>query len=257
MTIRAVTLGWVGLVAAVACACSSPPSTHPISVSTQPATHVASSTAVSAPTSVPTSAASPVTPASASQLTGIVLKSSDLPAGWTGAPFQGNPHIDAINAAFDKCLGIRDPRPDQVADVHSQSFSMGRATIDSEATSYRFASDITLQGVAVSKPNYASCEETAWRVALATELPAGETIGGITATVTQGPGGGPANVIGSVAETLIIMKSGVGVPIYVRGVFAVGPLVVALVNYTGVEQPVPADLQAKLLNLVATRAARG
>ncbi len=258
MTIRALTLGWVGLVAAVACACSSPPSANPTSISTPQATHAANSAAASAPTSAPTSAAPPLTPASASQLTGIVLKSSDLPTGWTGTAYKPDPHAGAVNAAFAKCLGVRNTGPDQVADVHSRTFTMSHpyTTIDSEATSYRSASDLAVDRAALSSPNYASCNDKVWRTALAQVLPAGVTIGGITTTVTEGPAGGPGNVIGAVSTTIILIHTdtGIGVPSRAWAVFAFGPLIEAAIYYIGV---VPADLQTKLLNLVATRAARG
>ena len=63
----------------------------------------------------------------------IVLQDDDLP-DWTGADYQADPNEAADNAAMQACVGGRDTDPDRIAEVHSQDYSLGDATIGSDAS---------------------------------------------------------------------------------------------------------------------------
>jgi len=232
------------------CACSSSASaarsTLASALATTPVAASSSSTSASA-------AASTVSPARADQLASIVLQATDLPTGWSGTPYKPDPANAATNAAFAACLGVRNTSLEQVADVHSQNFLMGNATLSSEAASYPSNDDLAADRAALTNTKYASCFEASLRTALGKALPAGETISSIDAKVTPGAWGGPSNVAGTVVVIVTVIKSGLTLTFYSTTVAIMGPLIETNLSFSKLGLPVPTDLQATLIGDVAAR----
>lgn len=183
----------------------------------------------------------------------IVLQATDLPTGWSGTPYKPDPANAATNAAFAACLGVRNTSLEQVADVHSQNFLMGNATLSSEAASYPSNDDLAADRAALTNTKYASCFEASLRTALGKALPAGETISSIDAKVTPGAWGGPSNVAGTVVVIVTVIKSGLTLTFYSTTVAIMGPLIETNLSFSKLGLPVPTDLQATLIGDVAAR----
>jgi len=174
-------------VMAFAAACGSskvaaPVATSPASSSPRTSTAPTPSAAAT-PSAAPTPTAAAATAATLAQLKTIVVQRVDLPAGWTGAPYQSDPSDAAFDAEFDSCLGVRNTDPDKSAEADSDDFSEGDATISSSATSYRSAADVASDTAALRSPKLNGCFQTELRKDVASSLPGGATIEGITLKV--------------------------------------------------------------------------
>ena len=260
MATRPLILGCLGVLAVVVCACSSgtgtAQSTSGSATATTPPTAAATTSAAASSSSRSSSAAAPtVSPAGADQLTPIVLRATDLPTGWRGTAYKPDPADAATNAAFAACLGARNTSLDQVADVHSQNFSMGNATLSSDAASYPSSDDLAADRALLTNAKYPSCFEAGLRAALGKALPAGATISSIDAKVTPGAGGGPSNVAGTVAATVTVVDAGLTRTFYSTTVVIMGPLIETTLSFSNLALPVPAALQATLIGEVAARTA--
>lgn len=232
--------GSAGCVVAALAACSSSPPASP---------------SASSGSSVP--ASSRPAPDSLSQLNKIVLRSADFPVGWKGAPYQPDPSDSASNAAFTQCVGVRDTDSDKVADAHSDDFSLGDASISSDASSYRSQGDLNSDVAALHSPKFSSCFTQLMKKQLASSLSAGSTIESSSIKVTPGSAGGPGNIVATGTGVIKLGISGQQVSAYLTVAFITGPLIEAEVDSENVGAPVSASVLNPLVATVATRAAKG
>jgi hypothetical protein len=239
-------VGAAGCVVAVLAACGS---SSPASPTTSSGNSVSASSRAT-----PTTTA---TPASLSQLNTIVLRSSDLPSGWKGAPYQPDSSDSTDNAEITECVGTRDTDSDMVADAHSDDFSLGNATISSDASSYRSQSDLDSDVAALHSPKLSSCFTQVMNKELTSSLPAGSTIESSSIKVTPGSAGGPANVIATGSGVIKVEANGQEVSVYLTVAFITGPLIEAEIDTENLGAPVPASVVNPLVATVANRAAKG
>jgi hypothetical protein len=122
----------------------------------------------SAPSSSSPTASPSASPASLPQLQKIVLRPTDLPAGWKGTPYKADPSAAAYGAAYAKCVGVRNTDPDVVAEANSQDFDRGDASVSSSADSYPSQSDVDVDVAAFHSPKYAPCLEKVMKKVFAT-----------------------------------------------------------------------------------------
>jgi hypothetical protein len=195
-------------------------------------------------------------PASAAALNAIPLRAADLPAGWTGTAYQADPTAASSQAAITACVGVTNTDTDKVAEVHSPDFAMGDATISSQAESYRSASDLTTDIAILHSPKATSCYEQEFRTELTGSLPAGTTIKDVQVKITPGSAGGASNIEGTASAVITVVTSGQTIPVFASAAFITGPQIEAEIDFESPNQPVPAALQAALVNDVAARAAR-
>ena len=189
------------------------------------------------------------------KLAGIVVQRNDLPSGWKSSPPNTSGHA-AGQAKMQRCVGGRDTTPDQVDKVDSDDYTQGNATISSNATSYKSASDVASDAALLKSPKVESCYERVLHDLLGKSLPAGSTIDNITFHMTRGSGGGPANLVATGKGTIAVTAQGQHVTIYVAAAFISGPLIEAQVSFDNVGQPVPESLQRQVISDVAKRAAK-
>jgi hypothetical protein len=211
----------------------------------------------SAPSSSSPAASLSASPASLSQLQKIVLQPTDLPAGWKGTPYQADPSDAAYDAAFAKCMGIRNTDADKVADANSEDFARGDASIGSSATSYRSQSDVDADVAALHSPKFSPCFAKVTKQVVATSLPAGARVESVSVKVTPGSAGDPTNVVANTVVTVKVSVSGKHVVSYLTVAFITGPLIEADVETFNVGRPVRASLVKSLVATVANRAAGG
>jgi hypothetical protein len=191
-----------------------------------------------------------------SRLQKIVLQPTDLPAGWKGTPYQADPSAAADQAAFAKCVGVRNTDVDKVAEANSQDFARGDASISSSATSFRSQSDVDADVAALHSSKFAPCVEQLLKKQIVTSLPAA-TVESVSIKIKPGSAGGPTNVVANAAGTIKVSMSGQQVVLYVTNTFITGPLIEADVETDNVGRPVRASLVKSLVASVANRAAEG
>jgi hypothetical protein len=191
------------------------------------------------------------------QLEKIVLQPTDLPASWKGTPHPVDASGGADQAAMVKCVGARNTDPDKIAEVNSEDFALGNASISSSADSYRTQSDVNVDIAIVHSPKVSTCLEQLLSKQLAASLPAGAKIAAESIKVTPGSAGAPANVIATGKGTITVTVSGQQATVYLTVAFITGPLIEAEVDTENVGTPVPASLVQSLVTAVATRAAKG
>jgi hypothetical protein len=208
----------------------------------------------SAPSSSSPAASPSATPASQSQLQKIMLQPADLPAGWKGTPYQADPSGAADQAAWVKCVGVRNTDADQVAEADSDDFTLGDAYISSSATSYRSQSDVDTDTAALLSPKAAPCFEKVAKQSLAAE---GAAVKSVSVKITPGSAGGPANVVATLVATIKFSEGGKQTVHYYTNAFIIGPLIEAEVIAQNIGAPVPASLMEPLVATVANRAAEG
>jgi hypothetical protein len=206
--------------------------------------------------SSPTTSAAP-TPAPRSALKKIVLQTADLPPSWKSTPYQADPSDAADQADLVKCVGGRNTDKDAVADVNSDDFALGDATVSSSATSYWAQSDLDADVAIAHSPKLSSCYDQLAKKQLASSLPAGATIESASMKITPGSAGGPANVIATGAGTIKVSVNGQHVAVYATVAFITGPLIEAEVDTENVGAPVSTSLVQSLVAAVAGRAAKG
>jgi hypothetical protein len=211
----------------------------------------------SAPSSSSPTASPSASPASLPQLQKIVLQPADLPAGWKGTPYKADPSDAADQAAFAKCMGIRNTDADIVAEVDSQDFDRGDASIGSWAGSYRSQSDVDVDVAAVHSPKFVPCSEQLLKREIVTSLPAGAKVEAVSVKVAPGSAGDPPNVVATSAGYVTVSVSGQLGVFYLTTAFITGPLIEALVDTFNVGRPVRASLVKSLVATVANRAAKG
>ncbi len=188
-------------------------------------------------------------------LAAITLKDSDLPAGWTSAAPSPNTDDAAAQAQMATCLGVRNTFKDSVDEAQSQDYTMGDATISSDATSFRSQADIDNDVAMLKRPKIDSCYAKLVRAEAGPALPAGTKITAVSVHVT--PGGEPSNVAATVTGKLTVSVSGQTVVVYDDTALISGPRIEAEVDFENVGAPIPATLQKQLIAKVAARAARG
>jgi hypothetical protein len=188
----------------------------------------------------------------AAELQKIVLQPADLPAGWKGKPYQPDPTDAADQAAFAKCVGVRNTDDDEVAEANSQDFDLGDASIYSWAASYRSQSDVDADTAALLSPKAPPCFEKVAKQSLTTQ---GVTVKSVSVKITPGSAGGPANVVATLVATIKATEGGKQIVDRSTAAYITGPLIEAQVVSESFGAPVPASVMDPLVATVANRAA--
>ncbi len=198
-----------------------------------------------------------VKPANLAALSAMVIKASDLPAGWKGTAYKADPTDAATQATLLKCVGARNTDGDKVAEAHSQDFALDNASVSSSATSYRSQADLDSDMATLHSPKLSTCYHQLITTQLAKSLPGGARITSASIAITPGSAGGPDNVLATGKGTINVTVAGQHLPIYVTVAFIVGPLIEAEVDTENIGSPVPVQIVSSLVNTVANRAAKG
>jgi hypothetical protein len=189
------------------------------------------------------------------RLTAIALQPADLPAGWVGTAYVPDPNSVAVDAAMVSCVGGRNTYTDETGDSNSPDYSLGNATISSDATSFRSQADVTNDTAIIKSPKMSACYQKAAAVQVAGSLPPGATLDSTSIAIVPGAGGGPSNVIATAVGKVSVTISGKVSVVYVSAAFIVGPLTEAEVDFTSLGAPVATSITRSLIAKVAARAA--
>lgn len=100
-----------------------------------------------------------------------------------------------------------------------------------------------------------ACYQSLATKAVRTSLPAGATFVSADLKVLPTPAGAPKNVVALATGRIIVKVSGHTVTLYQTSAFITGRLIEAKVDLQGVDAPVAASTQERLIDLVAVRAA--
>jgi hypothetical protein len=188
----------------------------------------------------------------------MVLQPADLPSGWKGTPYQADPNEAANDAAFTKCIGVRDTDSDKVANANSDDFDSGNATISSSATSYRSQSDLANDVAALHSSKFSPCFGQMMKKELATSLPAGGEVESVSIKITPASAGTPSDVVAIGTGVLKVKASGQQLSVYLTAAFITGPsMIESEVDAENVGTPVPASVVNPLVTTVANRVAQG
>ena len=201
------------------------------------------------------SSAADAEPPAADALQAAVLQPSDLPAGWTAQPADGNDENDAAGTkALLACVGGRDTSPDEVDEAEADFATADGSTVSSSATSYRSQQDVDDDVAIFTDPAASGCFAQAFgSLGDTSDLPPGTTVGTPQLTITPGNGGGPANVVATGTGSIPVTVSGMQITFYVDVAFITGRQTEASVGFFGIGAPVPSELQSSLVETVAGR----
>jgi hypothetical protein len=243
------------LLVAVLAACTSTTSGHGSSA-LSPSTSSPGFPSASASSSPPASSAPSTGAPTAAALAKIVVQQSDLPAGWTGKPAQGQGSPDAdLQAQLLRCVGGKIDESQRVAHVDGDDFTQGQLTISSDATSYKTQAEVDNRSAIISSPRAGTCLNQIVRTLLQRQLPAGTTLNGVAIALTSGSNGGPPNVVATEKGQITVSAQGQSATVYLDAAFIRGRQLTATVEFEGIGQRVDANLQASVIAAVAARAA--
>ncbi|HEY0870673.1 MAG TPA: hypothetical protein VGD55_09770 [Acidothermaceae bacterium] len=184
-----------------------------------------------------------------------MLQPGDLSADWSASGYVSDPNEAAESAALAKCVGGRDNYPDQTGEAHSPDYSLGNATISSDAGSFKTPADIAADVAIIKSPKISTCYQQLAHAQLLASLPAGSTINTQSIVITAGTGGGPSNVVATGVGKFNVTVRGALNDLFINVAFITGPLTEAEIDFSNVGSPVPASIQAPLIAKIAARAA--
>jgi hypothetical protein len=187
----------------------------------------------------------------------MVLRSADLPSGWTGTPSGPDPEAVANSTAMMVCVGARDIASDKVAEANSSDFSHDTATIGSFTTSYRSQSGVDSATTLAHDAKVSECFGQLMKKQLATSLPSGSTITSSSVKIVPGPAGEPATVVDTGTASVQVTLHGHKIAEYLTAAFIVGPLVLGEVYAFNLGGPVSASVTNPLIATVAARVGQG
>jgi hypothetical protein len=87
----------------------------------------------------------------------LLLRLSDLPDGWRATQHRQDVSDKAINEQLAACVGRPSPETYTTVDLFSPDFSMGNASVSSEAELVKTADDFKADAAAVRGPRFAPC----------------------------------------------------------------------------------------------------
>lgn len=169
--------------------------------------------------------------------------------------FVPDPNSAAESAALARCVGGRDTYADQTGDANSPDYSLGNATISSDASSFQSPADIAADIAIIKSPKISNCYVQFAHTQLLASLPAGSTINTQSILITPGTGGGPSNVVATGVGKFNVTVKGALNDLFINVAFITGPLTEAEIDFANVGAPVPASIQAPLIAKIAARAA--
>jgi hypothetical protein len=169
-----------------------------------------------------------------------------------GTPSDPDPDAAAESASLAQCTGGHDNYADETGDSSSDDYSLGNATISSDATSFRSQDDVADDIAIIKSPKVNDCYVKLFE-SEGGGLPASATLNSMSFLVTPGSAGGPSNVVATGAGKINVTVSGQVVDVYINVAFMTGPSIEAEVDFENVGTPVPASVRAPLIAKVATR----
>ena len=185
-----------------------------------------------------------------------MLQDDDPARRLKGAPYDGD-STDA-KAALVQCAGAKDTSSGRAAAAHSQAYNLGQATIVSLATRFKTAADVSDDVALYTNPKFKSCYEQLQRVVGAQALPSGSTVGTVDFSFTSGNNGGTANIAAVGHGTVTLTVAGkTPTTIYQDVVIIVTGLIESEVDFTNIGSAIPADIESRLVAVVADRTAKG
>ncbi len=114
--------------------------------------------AATATTAAPTTATTAVdVAADKAKARALVLRPSDLPAGWKATPHQDDPTDKAFDDELAACLGRPSPSTYLTARADSPDFARGDAEASSQAQLVRTAADFSADVDAIRGPKFMPC----------------------------------------------------------------------------------------------------
>jgi hypothetical protein len=87
----------------------------------------------------------------------LLLKLSDLPDGWRATQYRQDPVDKAIDEQLAACSGRPSPETYTTVEVFSPNFSMGDASVSSDAQLVKTADDFKADAAAIRGPRFVSC----------------------------------------------------------------------------------------------------
>jgi len=190
-------------------------------------------------------------------LAAINLQPSEM-TGWNVTPHHQSQQPAGDTAADRQllhCLGLGQLARHQVATTHSPDYALGDMQATSSVTRYRSHRDVKAEIAAFHKPKAQRCVATSWRKeAPKIPLPAGVHLARADATLSPAPRHAPRNVAGVLRATLAVEGNGRQLDVYITDTLTFGRRIDADVTVSTTGTPVSPQVQATLVNRVATRA---
>jgi hypothetical protein len=195
----------------------------------------------------------PATSADRNRAERLILHLSDLPVGWSAAPFRPDPSQGSLDLQLADCLGLPSFRPFQTAQVHSDDFSPaggGFPRVTSEATTFTSDRYPRQDLAAFEGAELPACAAAQYRKLITT---AGQPAGDISVSPLPSEQiGNPARVAGFRAR--IAMSGAPSGQSLLVDVFAfVGRRLGATITLTNAAEPAPSELEQQLVALELTR----
>jgi hypothetical protein len=205
--------------------------------------------------SSPAAVRRPVAGADQTRADRLLLHLSDLPAGWSAAPFRPDPSQGSLDVQLADCLGLPSFRPFQTAQVHSDDFSpagSGFPRVTSEVTTFTSDRYPHQDLAAFEGAELPSCAAAQYRKLITN---AGQPAGDISVSPLPTQQIGDANRVAGFRARIAMSGTPSGQSLLVDVFAFVGPRLGATITLTNAAQPVAGTLEQELVALELSRVA--
>ena len=143
---------------------------------------------------------------------------------------------------------------DQIQQVQSDDFTMGQATVSSDASSYKSETDVQTQVAQLKSPRAQGCLSSLFKKEISSTLPSTATIRSIGIKLDTSATG-IANLIGSANGKITVTAQGRTISVYIGAAFFTGNQLTGEVNFSSIGTPISSAFANPIVKAVVQRAA--
>lgn len=181
----------------------------------------------------------------------LLLRSSDLPAGWKAAPTQRDSVDKALDDQVAACAGRPRPASRITARADSQTFTMDYAEAGSQAELVRTVEDFKADVAATKGPKYAPCVRRALIKFLPQQLPPGASVQSVV--VERLPVAHYGEFSAGFRATVKLLVQGQPARVYQDAVLLGKGRVELSAGFSNVQEPFDPALEQELVAKLASR----
>lgn len=143
------------------------------------------------------------------------LVAGDLPSGWNSRPHEERPGEKELGPGIAVCLGITPPSGRATAQVRSEDFTQGLATVSSVVTVVSSVADAAADAAAYSSEKFAECLKPGYEAQAHAVAPEGNTVTeAATTRLELAPVGDRISGVRFSAK-IIVPDPGITIPVFV------------------------------------------
>jgi hypothetical protein len=187
-------------------------------------------------------------------LAAIPIRADELP-GWQVMPPDPDTEDQAADAGMNRCLGQRANASAPIVEQSETDYQLGPYSISSQAERMPSQAAVKADLAPIHDPKLKTCVQRWFRRDFAHAAP-GAHLTSLNVEIVPGSHGGPASIAGTMSIQCLITVNGATRTVFLTTTVITGRRIESQVTFTGVNAPVDAGLQQRLVTAVALRTAQ-